>query len=73
MAARVWMTTTLDKLLFMGGRVRRREFGLQADSILSLSSKLMKFTRILQRGSLDTVSILILAVLGGVRLGSDCI
>jgi hypothetical protein len=31
----------------------------------------MKFIQILQKGFLDTVSVLILAVRGGVRLGSD--
>jgi hypothetical protein len=33
----------------------------------------MKFAQILQRGFLDIVSVLILAVQGGVRLGSGCL
>jgi hypothetical protein len=33
----------------------------------------MKFARILQRGFLDTVSVPILAIQGGVWLGSDCL
>jgi hypothetical protein len=73
MATRVWMATTLAKAPIYRGRVRHRELGLQVDSIPSLSSKSMKFAQISQRGFLDTGSVLILAVRGGVWFDSDCL
>jgi hypothetical protein len=50
------------KLLFIGGRVQRGVLGLKANSILSLSFKLMRFARISERGFLDTTSVSILAL-----------